>query len=230
MGGYLSGHPRTNTSAVPPFVMRILFAARAVRARQLDAARRLRPSDECAMICSFEECLDIESVLDFTLAQGLCLGEAELGNVQLMDWKTGYLKIASQKGFGEEFLTFFKNVTTKDGSVCARALRRREPVIVEDVISDIEFASFWAIACPPVFRAVQSTPIVSSSGALIGVLSTHFPSPHKPSNATMAALKALARSAANAIIIRRSAMNDVNWVVERSRQALEDSYRVLRLT
>jgi hypothetical protein len=79
------------------------------------------------MICSFEECLDIESVLDFTLAQGLCLAEAELGNVQLMDWKTGYLEIASQKGFSEEFLTFFKNVTTKDGSVCARALRRREP-------------------------------------------------------------------------------------------------------
>jgi GAF domain-containing protein len=179
------------------------------------------------MIRYFEETHNIQSVLDQALAQGLCLSEAELGNVQLMDWKTGYLTIASQQGFGEEFLTFFKNVTTRDGSACARAVRRGEPIIVEDVMSDVEFTSCQAIACRAGFRAVQSTPIVSSSGALIGVLSTHFPSPHKPSDATMASLRVLARATANAIIFRRSAMNDITAVIERSRQALEDSYRVL---
>jgi hypothetical protein len=52
-------------------------------------------------------------VLDFTLARGTCLSEADFGNVQLMDWKAGCLEIASQQGFGEEFLTFFQKVTTQ---------------------------------------------------------------------------------------------------------------------
>lgn len=181
------------------------------------------------MIQHFEECLDIQSVLDLALVQGLRLSEAELGNVQLIDWKAGYLKIASQCGFDEEFLTFFKNATTRDGSVCARALRWREPIMVEDIVSDIEFSPCRTVACRAGFRAVQSTPIVSSSGALIGVLSTHFPSPHKPSAATMAALKALARSAANAIILCRAAKNDIKSVIQRTGRVLEDSYRVLTL-
>ena len=188
-----------------------------------------RTADEGAMIQSFEECLDIQSVVDFTLSQGLSLSEAELGNVQLMDWKFGYLRIASQHGFGEEFLTFFKSVATRDGSVCARALRRREPIIVEDVMSDVEFASCQPIACRAGFRAVQSTPIVSNNGAFIGVLSTHFPSLHRPSVTTMVALKALAQAAADAVITRRSAMNDANSLIERSGQVLEDSNRVLVL-
>jgi GAF domain-containing protein len=181
------------------------------------------------MIQHFEECLNIQTVLDLTLAQALRLSEAELGNVQLIDWKAGYLKITSHYGFGEDFLTFFEKVTTKDGSVCARALRRRESIIVEDVMSDIEFAPCQAAACRAGFRAVQSTPIVSSGGALIGVLSTHFPSPHKPSVATMTALKILARAAANAIIFQRSAKNDIKSVIERSGQVLEDSHRALTL-
>jgi len=179
------------------------------------------------MIDCFEECPDVQSALDFTLTQGLCLSGAELGNVQLMDWRAGSLEIASQCGFDEEFLTFFRKVTTRDGSVCARALRRREPIIVEDVMSDIEFAACRTIACSAGFRAVQSTPIVSSNGALLGMLSTHFPSLHKPSDATMAALRVLARAAADVIILRRSAMYDVGSMIERSGQALEDSYRVL---
>ena len=181
------------------------------------------------MVQRFKECVDIQSVLDLTLAQGLRLSDAELGNVQLVDWKAGYLKIVAQSGFSEEFLTFFKNVTIRDGSVCARALRWREPIMVEDVMSDVEFAPCRAVACRAGFRAVQSTPIVSSSGALIGVLSTHFPSPHKPSAATMAALEALARDAANAIIRRRSAKDDIKSVIQRTGQVLEDSYRVLTL-
>lgn len=105
-----------------------------------------------------DESQNIQSVLDFTLAQSLSVAEAELGNVQLMDWKTGYLEIASQRGFGEEFLTFFKRVAATDGSACARTLRRRESIIIPDVMWDIEFTPYQTIACRAGVRAVQSTP------------------------------------------------------------------------
>jgi GAF domain-containing protein len=179
------------------------------------------------MVRYFEECLTIKSVLDFTLAQGLCLSETDLGNVQLMDWKTGYLQIAAQRGFGDEFLTFFKRVNALSSSACGRALRKRESIIIEDITSDLEFSPCRPIAGRAGFRAVQSTPIVSKSGAMIGILSTHFPAAHRPSGTTMDALKDLARSAANAVIFQRSKMNDVNFMIERSRRALEDSRRAI---
>ena len=61
------------------------------------------------------------------------------------------------------------------------------------------------------------------------MLSTHFPSLHKPSEATMAALKTLARAAADTIILHRAAMGDVKSMIRRSDTALKDSYRVLML-
>lgn len=179
------------------------------------------------MLAYTREFAHLQTVLDFTLAEGLRLSEAELGNVQLMDWNAGSLEIASQYGFGAEFLTFFKKVRIGGGSACARALRGREPIIVEDVMSDCAFASCQGIASSAGFRAVQSTPMISSSGALIGILSTHFPSPHKPSDATMAALKALAGAAANTIIRGRSNACNVESMIERSVERLDDSYRLL---
>ncbi|MGY3478391.1 GAF domain-containing protein [Bradyrhizobium ottawaense] len=182
------------------------------------------------MLAYSKEGAEARSVLNFALAEGLRLSEAELGNIQLMDWDAGCLEIASQHGFGDEFLTFFKKVTIGGGSACARALRGREPIIIEDVMSDFAFASCRTIACNAGFRAVQSTPMVSSSGAFIGILSTHFPSPHKPSDATMAVLNALAGSTANAIVRGRSKMNDVKTTLDRSIERLEESYRLLALT
>jgi GAF domain-containing protein len=179
------------------------------------------------MLAYSKESVDAQSVLNLALAEGLRLSEAELGNIQLMDWDAGCLEIVSQHGFGDEFLTFFKKVTIGGGSACARALRGRQPIIIEDVMSDVAFASCRTIACSAGFRAVQSTPMVSSSGALIGMLSTHFPSPHRPSDATMAALKALAGTTANAIIRSRSRMSDVKSIIARSVERLEDSYQLL---
>ncbi|WP_407194595.1 GAF domain-containing protein [Bradyrhizobium sp. STM 3566] len=182
------------------------------------------------MLTYSKERVEVQSVLNSALTEALRLSEAELGNVQLMDWDAGCLEIASQRGFGDEFLTFFKKVTIDGGSACARALRGREPIIVEDVLSDFAFTSCRTIACSAGFRAVQSTPMVSSSGAFIGILSTHFQSPHRPSDPTMAALKELAGSTANAIVRGRSKMNDVKTTIERSIERMEESYRLLALT
>src|SRR5215510_590763 len=55
--------------------------------------------------------------------QGLELSGTALGNIQLMDWSTGCLTIAAQRGFSNEFLRFFHRVTAEDGSACGRAVR-----------------------------------------------------------------------------------------------------------
>jgi GAF domain-containing protein len=53
--------------------------------------------------------------------------------------------------------------------------------IIEDVKSDPSFAPHRHIAASAGFRAVQSTPIFSRSDEVLGMISSHFRQPHRPS-------------------------------------------------
>jgi GAF domain-containing protein len=65
----------------------------------------------------------------------------------------------------------------EDGSVCGRAMQRREPVVVDDVMTDPLFAAHRDIAVSAGFRAVRAAPLISRTGTLLGVLSLHFRRP-----------------------------------------------------
>ena len=143
---------------------------------------------------------DFESVVSGLLERGLDVCQSNFGNVQLMNWDDGYLQIKAQRGFQQEFLNFFECVKLSDCSACARALRNREPIIIEDVMLDPQFARYREILQRAGVRAVQSTPMLSTSGALVGILSTHFSTPHRPTDSQLRAVRDAADWAADAII------------------------------
>jgi PAS domain S-box-containing protein len=118
----------------------------------------------------------LEEVLDATIA----LLNADFGNVQLHDAASGTLKIVAQRGFKQEFLDYFNSVHEGTAS-CGAALERRERVIIEDVLTDPLFAPHLHIVVPAGYRAVQSTPLISRAGEMLGIISTHFRQPHRPS-------------------------------------------------
>ena len=153
-----------------------------------------------SMAEQLRQCSDIQATLDWLLGQSLELACADFGNVQIMNWKVGYLEIKAQRGFHEEFLNFFKRVRLMDASACARTLLTRDSVIIEDIVVDRDYAPCLEVVQRAGVRAVQSTPLVSSSGALVGVVSTLFPAPHRPTDIQMQRIKEAARLAANAII------------------------------
>jgi len=163
-----------------------------------------------SMAAELHRCSDIHEVLNYLLDHGLRVSCAGLGNIQLMNWKAGYLEIKAQRGFHEEFMNFFGRVELEDSSVCARALRNRNSVVVEDVVLDPQFAPCLEIARRAGIRAVQSTPLVSSSGALVGILSTHFPTQHRPTDIQMRAIKEAGQLAANMIIRLRAGVHTVD--------------------
>lgn len=105
---------------------------------------------------------------------------ADLGNIQLRDSQSGALWIAAESGFNTEFLEHFALVAD-DGSACGRAASRRAQVVIADVDKDEAFEPHRHIASAARFRAVQSTPLVDGKDRLIGVISTHFRRPHRPS-------------------------------------------------
>jgi GAF domain-containing protein len=144
------------------------------------------------------------SVCDALLQRSLELTGATFGNVQLVDWQTGELKIVSQFGFQPDFLRFFERVKYEDSCACARALGTRAPVVVGDVMSDAAFVPYRDIAHLAGFRAVQSTPLLSSRSALVGIVSTHFSTTHTPTVRELAALKEVGCFAADAIIAHRA--------------------------
>ena len=118
----------------------------------------------------------LEEILKATIA----LQRADFGNVQLFNRQTEALEIVAQRGFGPEFLDYFRAVPPGVGA-CGLTLWRRQRVIIEDTEADPAYAPFRAAAAAAGYRAVQSTPMFSRDGGPLGVLSTHFRQPHRPS-------------------------------------------------
>lgn len=123
---------------------------------------------------------------------------AGMGNIQLVE-SAGVLKIAAQRGFEAPFLEFFDQVD--DGQAAGAAMQRGERVIVEDVALSPVFEGTAAreVMLAAQARAVQSTPLVTREGRLLGVFSTHYPTPHRPTERELRMLDILARQAADLI-------------------------------
>jgi GAF domain-containing protein len=168
-------------------------------------------------------CRDVQATLDGLLQRGTDLSQTSFGNVQLMSWTAGYLEIKAQRGFDDGFLRFFERVTIEGGSACARALRDRETIVIEDIMADKEFAPCRQVVSEAGIRAVQSTPIISSSGALLGVMSTHFAARHRPTKIELRELQRAAQIAANAIIHFEARRYPIDERINRSLMLIEQS-------
>jgi GAF domain-containing protein len=138
---------------------------------------------------------DHVELLRSALDEALTLAGQQLGNIQLVDWNAGYMEIVTQRGFAQDFLDSFRRVTTRDGCACGRALLVRDTVVIHDVTTDRDFLLYRDVAERAGFRAVQSTPLLSPSGAFFGIISTHgdcVPNRHR-----LEKIKSLAQQTAN---------------------------------
>jgi two-component sensor histidine kinase len=124
---------------------------------------------------------------------------ADKGNMQLFDHVSRSLKIVAQQGFQEGFLKYFENVDDDVASSCGAAMATNEQVIVDDVLTSETFADQPAqkVLLEAEVRAVISTPLRSSKGNLLGVISTHFSRPGHPSERQLRLANILARQAAD---------------------------------
>ena len=134
--------------------------------------------------------------VDRVLAAALALSAAERGNVQIRE-PTGELRIAAQRGFTSDFLDHFA-VVDNDGSACGRAAEQAAQTVIVDVNKDPAFEPHRSIAAASGFRAVVSTPLIGVSG-LLGVVSAHFPRPHRPLTHELDALRHIGQTAGLAL-------------------------------
>ena len=119
---------------------------------------------------------DSHSIFLDIIDAAIAITKADKGNIQLLDQSTGKLKIVAHRGFDLPFLKFFEFVDAGEAAACRTAMERMERVIIEDVIRSPIFVGSDAleVLLTEGVRSVQSTPLVSRSGKLLGIVSTYF--------------------------------------------------------
>ena len=143
--------------------------------------------------------LDLHQGLEEMLAATMELRQADMGAIQLLDPSHQVLRIAAHQGFSRAFLDHFREVPLKDDSAGGRVLRTGRRVLIEDVTKDKAYARHREIACSAGYRAVQATPLMARDGRPLGLISTHFRQPHRPSDVELQSLDLYARQAADFI-------------------------------
>ncbi len=140
----------------------------------------------------------LEPVLQEIMEAAVAIAGAEKGTLQLA--REDALDIVAHHGHEGPFLDFFASAENV-ASVCGEATRRGRRVVVEDVEASPLFAGTQSL---PILRnagvrAVQSTPLMSRKGELLGILTTQWSSPHVPDEHDLWRLDLLARQAADII-------------------------------
>lgn len=146
---------------------------------------------------------ELPAALEEALTATIEIQQADFGNVQLCNPESNLLEIVAHRGFNSQFLEYFAEVA-HSSAVCGRALQSRSRVVIEDVEIDEQFAPHRHIASASGFRAVQSTPLFSRGGEFLGVISTYFRRPHRPSERELRLTDLYARQAAEMIERKRT--------------------------
>jgi len=169
---------------------------------------------------------DLQGLLEEIVDVAMVITGADKGNLQMCDSDSNALVLTAHRGFEQPFLDFFLRVDEDETfSACAAARASGERIVVEDVAQSPVFAGKPAldVLLAAGVRAVQSTPLFSRSGRLLGMLSTHFGVPHRPADRELRLLDVLARQAADFVERARAdeALHEAQEEVRQHAEQLE---------
>ena len=163
---------------------------------------------------------DIQALYGQILDAAIALLKSDAGSIQLLDRETGELRLLAWKGFDPESAKFWERLRPDSLSSCGAALGTGERVIVPDIEACEFMAGTEDLASYRLsgLRAVQSTPLVSRSGRLVGMISTHWREAHEPSERELRLLDVAARQAAD-LLERKQAQEALRESEARLRMA-----------
>ncbi len=145
---------------------------------------------------------------------------SDFATMQRYDPGHDALAIIAHRNLNDEALKFWEWVPPLRPTSCGMALHRGERVIISDYDSwdyaagSEDQAAFRAGG----IRAAQSTPLLSRSGKLVGMISTHWKRVHQPSERDLRLLDIIARQAAD-LIERSAAAEALQEQAERLQEA-----------
>jgi PAS domain S-box-containing protein len=166
---------------------------------------------------------DLDAMLNRVLEACTELLGTDKGTLQLVDEDEQCLKLVARRGFDQAFGDHFTSVGAESVCSCGVALKLRERVVIEDLSAQSELAEYAALLRGYGVCAVQSTPIYSRGKKILGMISTHFDKPHRPSEREMRLLDLYAQQAER-VIERKQAEEALRKSEERLALALDASH------
>jgi PAS domain S-box-containing protein len=147
---------------------------------------------------------DIEVLYQQILDTAAALMRSAYASIQMLHPERGTggeLHLLAYRGFNPEAAKSWEWVSPGSETTCGVAMRTAQRVIVPDV----EKCDFMAGSndlgtyLQTGIHAVQSTPLLSRSGRILGMISTHWRQPHQASERDLRLFDVLARQAADLI-------------------------------
>lgn len=146
----------------------------------------------------------VKRVYDRIVDAAARLLQSDFATMQRLDRAGGRLELIASRGLTDEEVALWAWVRQDENTSCGLALRGRERSIVHNYADDprVDAPTRAAFATAGIVAA-QSTPLVSRSGELLGMISTHWSRPHHASARQLRLLDVVARQAAD--LLERSA-------------------------
>jgi PAS domain S-box-containing protein len=165
-------------------------------AAELAGARALQ-----AVSTQMIQASEFDTLYGHIVDAAVAIMRSDMASMQSVDDDEDALRLLAFRGFEPEFGTIFELCRPDTKTACTLARRTGRRV----VFADVEACDFL-VGTPELqvhlemgIRAVQSTPLISRSGRLLGIFSTHWRRPHQPSERDLRLLDVLARQAADVI-------------------------------
>jgi PAS domain S-box-containing protein len=149
--------------------------ARDITARKRDEADLQRLHEMSLRLAATR---DLGFILEETLRTAAAIEETDLGLLSLYDPETNDLTVAASIGLGEDFFRS-ENFKTVQGAYRLSFAQRRR-VVVEDGESDTALTPIHDALRAAGIQSVHNTPLVTRSGEIVGILSTHFRNRYQP--------------------------------------------------
>lgn len=158
-----------------------------IAADLLDMTRLHQVSDHL-----MQEGGQIEKSLDKVIEAAVAISGANRGYLQFFNPATGTLMLAAQSGFNEPSLKLFQQIQETSGGDSAHRM------IIEDLRTDGKLSAQLSQGLFDAgVRAAITTPLLSSTGNVLGMVSILFDTPHHPGERELRLMDILARQTAN---------------------------------
>ena len=143
---------------------------------------------------------DVAVLYEHLLDAARSIMKSDMATMQVVDEQENALRLLAFRGYDRDIRDAFGIVRPGDQTCCAMAFQTGRRVIVPDVRRcDFIQGPARAAHLEHGIQAVQSTPLVSRTGRLLGMISTHWREPHDPPERHLRLLDLLGRQAADLV-------------------------------
>lgn len=124
---------------------------------------------------------------------------ADFSSLQRLDIEHHELDLIAWKNFHPKSAEYWQKVSIHSGTSCGSALQHGERIIISDIEaaqSSIDGETLYHYKLSGI-ASVQSTPLTTRDGRVVGIISTHWRTSHYPTERELRLLDVLARQAAD---------------------------------